>query len=491
MHLSKFKSTYLFTLILLVIAFFSFYRLGNDVFTADSHFWYQRTLGFTDALLDGDFSETYQNPKPGVTVYWLSGIGLESFFFLYETIFKFKPDTYTYDTFQYVDISARAPLIIIFLLLLVYLYKFAKDIFGESKALLFIVLLALQPYLVGVVKLFHGDGTMFSFMIASSFMLIYALTVKNSKLLIIFSGVFGGLAFLAKIQAIFLAPYLFLIVFLDFILGDKNKSNFKSSIITILLWVLSFVLSIFIFFPALWVSPQDTLTSIYNEAVIVKDSGRNGSELSSIYFSGIFKILSPLNIVMFGLGLIFYFYNLKKLEIRDFKLITYSFLFIIFYFLQMQIVYQKSLRYLIPIFPFVSLIALYGFKLVSDRFNKYVTSLIFISGVLWLGYLMPHYIAPYENAPWGSMAVEAANYLNAKPESSELKVVVNPKEHTFRPFFAGKTFNPKETLPNQWEANYLVLGRAYDLPEKYSYCVFEKAIDFRGRNYWNIYSCEL
>jgi len=52
-----------FLLVFIIITFFSFYKLPGDLFNADQHFWFERTINFIDALKSGNFAETYQNPK--------------------------------------------------------------------------------------------------------------------------------------------------------------------------------------------------------------------------------------------------------------------------------------------------------------------------------------------------------------------------------------------------------------------------------------------
>jgi hypothetical protein len=41
--------------------------------------WYTRAIEFGDAVLDGDWSHTFQRYHPGVTTMWLSGVGLRLF----------------------------------------------------------------------------------------------------------------------------------------------------------------------------------------------------------------------------------------------------------------------------------------------------------------------------------------------------------------------------------------------------------------------------
>jgi 4-amino-4-deoxy-L-arabinose transferase-like glycosyltransferase len=465
------------------------------MFNADQHFWFARTQGFTKAILSGNLKETYQNPKPGVTVMWLSGFTLESFLQLYELKYKFRPFIYTYDTYNYVDIAVKLPLVTLTFLSLFLMFKWLQKIFGREISIITLVLLGVQPYYIGISRYFHGDGTLTAFMLLSAFSVMTFVKTKEAKYLVI-SAICTGFSFLTKMQGIYLFAYIPLSILIGSLI---NKNNFKRLIINFLLWVFIALLTIFISFPALWVAPVSTIKSMFTEAQVVTEEGRNGGDGSNlVYAKAIPKIFSPFNLVLFPIGLLFLGSNFIKKSDNDKIYYLMAVFFIIFYFVQMGLVFQKSERYLLPLFPFVSLIGAYGltnlikvFSLNNFKNNLiiFVLALTFVSCFYTLTFA-PHYTAMAEEAPWGSLYVEAANYLNKKENANNLHVVANPKEHTFRPFFKGKTYGKGETLNNNRQPDYVVAANINYLPVKYSYCKKEHEIVFKKKVFWEIYRCK-
>ena len=105
-----------FLIIYLIFSVFLFYRLSTSMFTADSHFWYTRTNNFIQNVKNHKWSETYQNPKPGVTIMWLSGISMDTYFNYYQSKHNFVPYIFSSDIFPRLDFLVKLPLIILCLL---------------------------------------------------------------------------------------------------------------------------------------------------------------------------------------------------------------------------------------------------------------------------------------------------------------------------------------------------------------------------------------
>ncbi|EKD99897.1 MAG: glycosyl transferase family protein [uncultured bacterium] len=478
-----------------VISFFMYYRLGSVMFNADAHFWYQRTFGFMNAIQKGDWADTNQNPKPGVTVMWMSGITIESFLTLYEKIYHFRPQLYTFDTFKYINFVAEFPLATLALIFLITFYLFTKKLLGKPTAFFSLILLGFQPFFIGVSRYFHGDGTLIVFMNLSAITLLLYLCLNRKTIFLILSGIFGGLAFLAKTQAIFLIPFTLLCLFIDNLLTNK-KIILQKLIPHLLIWFAFFSLTIFIIYPAMWVKPIQTIQNMLSEGMLVADVGKNGGTGSvSIYFKAIPKISTFLIYLAFPLGIFAVFAKWRKTNFNTNKVFLYIFSFVFFYFLQMCLVFQKSERYLLPLFPFVALFGGYGLNYILEnaKIAKYKTTLtlgLFVLSFAIMLYNTPHYTALAEASPWGAVYVDAAEYLNQKPNAVDLKVVASPKEHTFRPFFKGTTYGKGETLPNNTSPDYLVVAGKEYIPEKYNYCIFEHDVVFRSKVYWKIYSCK-
>ena len=502
-----------------------FYRIGNSMFNADAHFWYTRTQSFTKAVLKGNWAETYQNPKPGVTVMWMSGAFLESFLRLYEKIYHFRPFIYTYDTFPYIETAVKLPLILLTIISLLFFYRSLKRFLGNYQAMAILILLAFEPFYIGVSRFFHGDGTLTSFMMLSVISIFIYLAEKRKKYLFL-SGVFAGLAFLTKMQAIFLFLYVPLLLFINYLSKFKQSVNILGSaklfIKDFLVWLAPAVVTILLLFPALWVKPVETLKSMFTEARVVTEEGRNSNDGDNLAYLRAIPTIIPFAVTLFFiLGIYFLALNFKKLELNDKKIFSFSLIFIFFYTLQMLLVYQKSERYLLPLFPFISIIAGYGFTQTSAVINKIIKiksgtelSLYTLFGgfVIYTTTFAPHFTAMTETAPWGSLYSEAAGYLNAKPNAVNLNVVAVTKEQTFRPFFMGKTYGKGEiipggtkpnnetvsngnqpddkTIPGGKQPDYVIIHDITYLPEKYKYCTFEHKIVFKNRVFWEIYKCK-
>lgn len=460
-----------------------FYRLGSTIFNADEHFWFLRTQNFISALQKGDWADTYQNPKPGVTVMFLSGISLETFLRVYEVVFKFRPQIYTYDTFALVSFVTKFPLVLLNIISVMGVAVIIRKIFNKQMSVLFLMLLVLQPYFIGISRYFHGDGTLTVFMTLSVFTLFYAIFLEKKPFLIL-SAFFGGLAVLTKLQGVFLFPFVGLVLFVEFFYKKRLQREF---VLQTALWFLVVVVTIFLLFPALWVNTTPTLKTIYEEAFVITSTGKNTKVDFNPYLVS-FPMIVTLPYIVLGIVGIFAFIKSRN------KYLLYSLFYVFFYTLQIQLVEQKSERYLLPLFPFLAFIGAYGLDYLSTRFKKAHFQLILITTVVlnfsWLLWNTPYYTAHAELAPWGAVYYEAAKYLNNKPNAFDLKVVAVEKPHTFRPFFKGKTYGVNEVLPTGWTPEYLITAYSNQPPKKYNYCIKEKEIKFRFKIYWTIYACK-
>jgi hypothetical protein len=485
------KTNLFFVITITFITFFHFYALPGDLFNADQHFWFQRTVNFIKAIKSAEFKDTFQNPKPGVTVMILSGLSLETFWIIYETVFGFRPLIYTYDTYGYIDFAVKAPLVLVALFSMLIFYNFLKPIFGEKVTLIALIFFGLSPYYTAVNRLFHGDGTMNAFFVISVVLLIKYFQNLQTKYLI-FSGISGGAAFLAKSQAVFLIPFIFLISGLSFLILKNKLGN---SIKTIIIWLLTFFATIYILFPAMWATPIKTFWKIFDEGLTVASEGRNfenGNNDLLFYFDSLLLTTNTIFLLTSLLGIMLFIYKSSSIY-KNSKLEFFSYLsflcIIVFYFTQMTIVIQKSDRYISILVPFLAIFSGFIISKIILEF-KLLFSLILINSLIYISYFSPNYLALYERDNWGSMSKEAVEYLNKKENPENLNVVVTPKNHTFRPFFKGKVYNPSETIPKDRMADYAIVGYKENLPKKLTHCIFEKDIEFRGKLFWKIYNCQ-
>jgi hypothetical protein len=457
--------------------------LGTTIFNADEHFWFLRTQNFISAIQKGDWAGTYQNPKPGITVMFLSGVCLETVLQVYELAFNFRPQIYTYDTFWLVSLATKLPLVLLNIVSVIGITIIIRKIFNKQLSIFFLILLVLHPYFIGISRYFHGDGTLTIFMSLSVFTLFYAI-FSDKRLFLVLSGIFGGLAVLTKLQGVFLFPYLGLILLCEVF---YKKLSIKDLVFWFVLWSVVFVFTIFLFFPALWVNAADTLRSIFEEAFVITSTGKNAKVNFNPYLVSFPMIVTFPSILLNICGIIAF------VKSRN-KYILYSMMFVFFYVIQIQLVEQKSERYLLPLFPFLALIGAYGLDYLKTYLRsvqfKWILVFVTVFNFSWLLWNTPYYTAHAELAPWGAVYFEAAKYLNSKPDAQNTKVVAVEKPHTFRPFFKGKTYGINESLPSGWTPEYVITAYITQPPKKYNHCVKEKEIKFRFKTYWTIYDCK-
>lgn len=482
-------------LVYLLVCFFSLYNLGRSAINNDAQLWYTRTQNFIKEVKRFNWAETYQNPKPGVTVMWISGISLDTFLSLYEKIFHFRPLIYTYDTFKYVHSAVLLPLVITSLVFIYFLGFFIKKTLGSQVSLFTLILVGFQPFYIGISRIFHADSVVTSFMgLCVIFSLLF---IKRFYLSALVSGVFAGLAILSKSSAAYLIPFIVLTLLVDW-LFEKRKVLHYVKYFSI--WLFTCSLTFFVLFPSMWVKPIRTLEKVFvgsaQEVLINPQDGGNTN-----YFESFIRVNTPFFLVSLCVGLFFLAGNYKNLDKSQRKVYLLIFLYCLFFMLQLVIVKQQMERYILPIIPFLAIIGAYGLNSVSNLFSKNLYKNLFIlfvftSNLLFILYYFPYYlIYPSERGKdqFGcSLCPEIGDYLNKKPNPSDLKIIsLSNKVYRLQPYIKGKIYKVEETLPNNWTPEYLVSSNTEQVPDKYTYCLKEKEISFRKITYWNIYKCKM
>lgn len=482
-------------LIFIVIAFFSFYKLGSSLMNVDAQHWFARSVAFTKAIKKLDFAVTYQDPKPGVTVMWLSGLSLDTFLNLYSIKYGFKPQLYTYDTFALVNFAAIFPLVCLNLGFLVALYFLVKGLFNENTAVLSVILLGLHPFYLAISRFLHVDSTLSIFMTLSFLTLLYYYKTKK-QLFLVLSGVGAGLALLTKTQAVFLFLMFGVTTLVMWLQGYK----FKKLVINGAIWLISCFITFFVLFPAMWVNFVETLKNIYSEAFYVANTGRANSREISFYLVSMPRIVSiPFLLGFFG-GVLLYLKVLFKKETKIETTTTINtilgllLIYTLLYFGQMGVVTQKINRYLVPMFPTLIIFVAYTLAQIKE---KLIVPICFVCMVSLCAYFAPYYetfgIVNAETNTYGSLYNEVGTYLNKKPNAQNFKVVAMTKAYSLRPFVKGTVYGHEESMPTNTKIDYLVTNdywlNLYGSPAYFATCIKEETIYYHNVLYWDIYKC--
>jgi hypothetical protein len=145
-------------------------------------------------------------------------------------------------------------------------------------ALLTALLLALDPFFLGLSRLIHHDALVSIFIFLSVLaLLIYRQTIfKEVKPLtwLVVSGVAGGLALLTKPTALYLV--IFVVLFLLLENGPpRRRSDWQRVAFEMLGWGTVALITFVLFWPAMWVAPWATLTALLNRSVSAVSENNN------------------------------------------------------------------------------------------------------------------------------------------------------------------------------------------------------------------------
>ncbi len=269
----KYSVLQLFTVLALVTLYFfvSTSDLKYDVINPDGINWHTRTQNFTQALVDKDYGDTYQVYHPGITLMWISGPLLRVF--RGDAIFDdYKQDLDPKTTFLDRDYYAKLALVlastILFLFCLILFWKMIGIRYAAFWGLVF----ALEPFAIGMRRLYHLDYLMTALMFTGFLCLAYFNYKKAHWALVVLGGFFCLLAVYTKTTAVIFLPTIPFI----FLLGN---STLLRKLLGIILFVLSLALFGYITFPAIWRNPIKAIPSVYEKISLgVSDIGIDGKK---------------------------------------------------------------------------------------------------------------------------------------------------------------------------------------------------------------------
>ncbi len=281
----------------------------------------------------------------------------------------------------------RLPIVLLNTALALALVWAVWRLFGRRVALIAGILIALDPFYLSDSRVNRAEAVIAGLMTLSMLALIFYQRQPRWRYVII-SGIFGGLSFLTKIQALAILPAIGLvgvIIFYGRRKAEGGKRKLSSFIPTpysllptayfLLLWGAAAGLTWFLLWPAMWVRPLDTLSLVYDYT-----TRKVGAEGVNLFFLGqTYADSDP--------GLIFYPFVLL-MRITPLALLGLTFcvqrlmfnvqrtthqsrrppggaprlllIFILIYALVMSLGSHKQDRYLLPIFPALDILAAIG-----------------------------------------------------------------------------------------------------------------------------------
>ena len=438
-----------------------------------SMLWYYRSISFIDALLAGDWRATYQSYHPGATTTWLAGIGIRLFASLKgqtsAQLLRLEP---TQPGMVDAAVSAGViPLALVISLCIALSYLLLKRLFGPKIAIVGALLLALDPFHITHSKVLHVDGLLATFMIVSGlFILNHASSGRSRDL--IWSGFFAGLALLTKSPALFLLPFTGLTLIVGNLtdlghrpapvsgLGDALRTM-SGGMGRLLIWSAIAVVVFGAMWPAMWSDPLlmlDRMTERISFHV-------STSHYNPVFFNGYITFSDPG--LLFYLATIAWKTTLVTLPLccaavvlalvsvrrdRTSRLVLLMVAYVVFFTLQMGLSERKELRYLLPVFPVLDILAAFGLVRLCESLGRWhrarevrwlptglLALVVVIQAVTVLPY-HPYYGTHHNRLLGGSEAAQnvvplqdqgegldlAAQYLNSLPRVQHSRALIHP-----------------------------------------------------------------
>jgi len=476
----------------------------------DEVVWLLRSANFYYALGQKDYTATYIKEHPGVVTMWAGtaaymldfpeyrGFGQGYFdsdkYWMFEDFFTSK-GVNPHD----VLVTTRLIMVILNTLLIAAAFVFARLLFGTFPALIGFLLIAFDPFHVSITRLAHLDGPVSSFLFLSLLAFLAYLYCGRRLFYLLISAIAGGLAVLAKLPGLIIAPAVVLIALISYLNERKDKlrslsenavSLVSSLIKPLLLWGIVFLIAMMLFFPAMWVNPINNLKQLVLSPItagrvikVVEDDlpseGGEIMEAAEIRFPIFSKspryylryprryLWNTTPVILFGLvaalaAYVFKFSLFKEKKVR--RAVIGLLLFTVVYTLFLTFANKTSDKYYIPVYPVLDLIAGLGCYacvdwfwkiklLVGKRVSPYLALsaiiLVQIVGTMWT---YPYYSVYFNPLLGGSRRASevmsvgsgegldlAAEYLNNKPDAEKLKAMSWYGNGPFSYYFLGES----------------------------------------------------
>lgn len=516
--LRQYGSKYIKPIYVLIFLVFFIPRtlsLGSDISNYDASYWYPRMDRFTSNLLKGDYKGTYQQYHPGVVLMLTSGTSKYAFEKIYEFVYHFNPRFIPHQ-FIKLQIATILPLVILISLLGTLAFFYIKNIINARFAMIFSILLSLEPFFLGISKFLHLTALTSMFMFLS-FLSLYYYYFKGSKnkSMFYFSSILLGLGVLTKIDAAIAEPVNIALVFFS----QYRNVSVKKIIGDITLYILISSLVFYILFPAMWVAPRWILKKIVVEGIMdtAFDSGGGESaiKIKALYYLETFFYRSlPTTFVAFTAGIIFFIVNRKKYNSTKRNIFYWVFGYLLFNIVILTIPEKTKDRYLINLYQpmlFISSLAFYELSKLSFKLVKHVTVVltVFIYAFALYRYY-PAYSFYYTELIGGPSGItklgmniknrgeyyaQAAQYINRKSKAEETNAVITHREQirTFSPFYYGKLYASPGLLPDGASVDYIISRPDMNYLVPLELCDLEKT--FGPKEPWGyqevfVYKCE-
>jgi len=383
--------------------------LGRDIFNTDVWKWKQRIYDFGTGVFYLDFAKTIQRYHPGVTLMWIGSFAVKVYNLFFRVFTGSNPPDDLIEVVFGLHFTQKLFVVLVIGLVLTSIFYCLRKMFGLKYAVVTTALLALEPFYIALTRVIHLEGLMTTFLFASFVWLYYFLNVSGKRIHYYFAVAFTSFAVLTKTSALFVLPFIGILLFVyKYIRSKKFIKSLSWSLIMYVEWLVVGVLIFMAVWPAMWTNASEAIAILYRGIFTIGvERGHVQLFLGNwvenpglLFYPVVFLYRSSLYVVA---GLVGFFFIFKRLEISQKKFALYGLLFSILYLIGLSIPSKKLDRYLLPtvvfMIPATSFFVLYAVDYIKERFNKskwYIAALVvFVPSLITAGILHPDYFSYY------------------------------------------------------------------------------------------------
>ena len=343
----------------------------------------------------------------------------------------------------------RIPVMLLSVLLALYLYKWASEMFSPKAGLLSLFLYAFMPSMIANAQFVTTDLPLASFSFVS-FYYLWKFFRTDLKKHLIFSGLFIGLALSSKFSAVIFLPLAALFIFIyawRFRQEDLALKIRRSVNLMVLAALPALAVVYFSYFlptdPGFYLKGLKTVYADWKPGYNFYLNGRFSPDGWRYYFLEAFLIKTPLPVlIVLAASLLFY----KKIKMDNWSKALVFLPMLFFGLITSLKAHQISLRYLIPAFPFLLLfmggltVPLEVSLATKSRVRRTLAGLLLTGLAGWLVFssvrIYPDYMAYFNelvggpkngykylddsNIEWGQDLKRLAAYQEKNPETKAI-----------------------------------------------------------------------
>jgi hypothetical protein len=242
--------------------------LGRFLNSDEINFWIDRSHTFLRAIQSGDFAATAISTHPGVTTMWAGSAGVLLRRMLFEQ------GILTEETFPILLTLMRVPVVFVHVVGILLGYALLRRLFSPSVALLAGLLWATDPFITAFNRILHVDGLTGTFATVSILAACWYWNHHSPPQRrrqwgwLVVSGASGALALLSKSPGLAVVPIVSALAVLlawEQVFSPATETSGDISPLTtrlwrsiapLLLWGGIFALTIVLVFPAMWADPM-------------------------------------------------------------------------------------------------------------------------------------------------------------------------------------------------------------------------------------------